>query len=335
MSRNKVEKNIAYDDVKGLYYVTLYFGTGETGKPIKKTVTTTSKKEAQRTLREHNRQKEAGTAVPPAKDTLAEYTKDYINFKATILEETTIHGYNNIYKNHIVPFFGKKPIQEVTAKDLQDYISYKSSTGLSMNSIKKHMTLLYSIFQNAYKNRVINENPVTRMDRIKTKKPEILCMDAGEIRELCQSVKGTSLEVPVMLGVYLGLRRGEVAGLKWENIDFEKSILDIKNTRTKVGNKIVEKAPKTDHSTRQLMIPAELVQILKEHKRKQQKIMNAQGLKHDYVVTGITGSPTNPNYIMSPQYSCRDRILVIVELFHFVAGCCLPFPGRLIPFFSQ
>ena len=58
MSRMKIEKNIAWDDVKKKYYVTLYFGKDDSGAIIKKTVTTTNKKEAQSMLREHNKKME-------------------------------------------------------------------------------------------------------------------------------------------------------------------------------------------------------------------------------------------------------------------------------------
>ena len=110
MSRKKVEKNIAKDDVNGLYYVTLYYGVDEKGKPIKKTETTTSVKEARKILKEHNRKREAGLAVPPVKNSLSDVTRDFIAYNATTLAATTINGYSNIYKNHIAPYFKNKPI---------------------------------------------------------------------------------------------------------------------------------------------------------------------------------------------------------------------------------
>ena len=96
MSRTKIEKNIAWDDVRNVYYVTLNFGKDANGKYNKKCVTCTSKKEARQRLREHNAKMEAGTAVHPVKDTLADYTRDFIDYKATSLEKSTIYGYMNM-----------------------------------------------------------------------------------------------------------------------------------------------------------------------------------------------------------------------------------------------
>lgn len=296
MARKTKEKNISWDDQKKCYYVTLYFGTKENGKPDRGYATTTSLKEARQILKEHNRKKAAGIAVPPVKNTLSDVTRDFIAYKATSLAETTIHGYTNIYKNHIQPYFKSKPIQEVNTKDIQDYVAAKAKT-LSMNSVKKHIDLLYSVFQNAYNTRIINENPIARMEPFRGQKPKMQCMDASEITKLCQSVSGTNLEIPVLLAAFLGLRRGEIAGLRWQDIDFENAVIHIENTRTKAGGKLVEKTPKTERSNRQLLLPEELSAILQEHKRKQTVILRCHEQTHDYVVTGRGGKPCSPNYI--------------------------------------
>ena len=142
MARTKIEKNIAWDDVRECYYVTLNYGKGADGKYKKKVTTCSSKKEARAILKEHNRKMEAGLAVPPVKNSFSDYTKDYIEFKSASLEKTTIYGYTNIWKNHIDPYFKKKCIQEISAKDIQDYIGAKAKEDLSLTSIKKHLALM-------------------------------------------------------------------------------------------------------------------------------------------------------------------------------------------------
>lgn len=293
MSRIKVEKNIAWDDKRECYYVTLNYGKGNDGKNKKEQVTCSSKRDARAILKDHLKKMEAGTAVIPAKDTLADCTKSFIDYKATTLEKSTIYGYTNIWKNHIVPYFGNKRIQDVTAKDIQDYISVKA-TCVSMTTVKKHIALLYSVFKNAYMTRLINENPLDRLDRVKAKAEKFECMNAVEVAQLCRSVRGTQLELPVMLAAYMGLRRGEILGLKWEHIDFATCTLSIENTRTMVGKNVVEKAPKTEKSTRQLHIAEPLVPVLLEQQAKQKKHPN---LRTDFVVTMDNGRPFKPNYL--------------------------------------
>lgn len=69
MGRIRIEANISKDEERNLYYACLYYGKSDDGKPKKSYVTASSLKEARRILREHNKQKQAGTAVPPVKDT--------------------------------------------------------------------------------------------------------------------------------------------------------------------------------------------------------------------------------------------------------------------------
>ena len=297
MSRMKIEKNIAWDDVKKKYYVTLYFGKDDNGITRKKTVTTTSKKEAQSILREHNKKMEAGTAVVPNKTTLVEYTREYIEYKALTLSQTTIYGYRNILKNHITPYFKKKSIQDITPKDIQDYITAKANTAISLQSIKKHVALLYSVFQNAYRGRIIDENPIDRLERIKAPSSKMECMNAQEISSLCSNLVGTQLEVPVKLAAYLGLRRGEVLGLKWEHVDFDNATIRICNTRTEAGHTVIEKQPKTERSNRQLQLTPELVDFLKRQQQKQASISRWTNEPQDYVVTMDNGKAFDPNYL--------------------------------------
>ena len=301
MARTKIEKNIAWDDVRECYYVTLNYGKGADGKYKKKVTTCSSKKEARAILKEHNRKMEAGLAVPPVKNSFSDYTKDYIEFKSASLEKTTIYGYTNIWKNHIDPYFKKKCIQEISAKDIQDYIGAKAKEDLSMTSIKKHLARMYSVFKNAYMDHLINENPIDRMEPIKAKSYHKACMNAAEIAELCESVMGTQLEVPVMLASYLGLRRGEILGLKWEHIDFATATLYVENTRTMAGNDIIEKAPKTERSMRPVHLNQMLLEMLMDKKAKRRK-----NIDHDYVVTNDRGNPINPNYLTD----CFHRHLI-------------------------
>ena len=310
MSRIKVEKNIAWDDKRECYYVTLNYGKGKDGKNKKEQVTCSSKKDARAILKEHLRKMEAGSAVIPAKDTLADCTKAFIEYKATMLAESTIYGYTNIWKNHIVPYFGSKRIQDVTAKDIQDYISVKANSDLSMATVKKHTALLYSVFKNAYMTRLINENPLDRLERVKAKSEKFECMNAVEIAQLCRSVKGTQLELPVMLAAYMGLRRGEILGLKWEHIDFETRTLSIENTRTMVGKNVVEKAPKTEKSTRLLHLADPLIPVLLMQHAKQKLQPN---ICTDFVVTMDNGRPFKPNYLTESfhKHLCKNNMKLV------------------------
>ena len=299
MGRKKYEKNIYKDDERNLYYVTLYYGTDQNGKKIKKTKTTTSIKEARKMRNEHNKKRAAEELVMPVDDTLIKYVSDYIDYKALSKAETTIYGYRVILNKHLAPYFKTAKLQTITAQHLQSYIVAKTQEGLSMATIKKHIDLLKSVFQDACKKDILAKNPVDRIEPLSPPKADIKCLNASELVIVLESLKDTTLECPVRLAGCLGLRRGEVLGLKWSDIDFEKAELTVARSRTQVGNTNVEKAPKTERSKRTLTLSPTLIDALKHQKAWQDEKRASKHYfeENDYVVTTSTGKPYDCTYL--------------------------------------
>lgn len=298
MARKKVHPNIAYDDVKGTYYVTLYYGLDENGKPKKSSKTAKTISEAKRILKEHESQRTTGTSCAPSSLTLSSYIDTYLDFKSGSLQPTTIYGYQNIAK-HIRAFFRKKKIQEIDTVALRKYVNYVQSLGLSNSSINKHIAFLKSVFSSAKRDGIITKNPAEFIDNLKVQDAERTCYDAQQINQLCLSVQGTSLEIPVLLGAYLGMRRGEILGLTWDHVDLDAKQLTIATTLTKAGSQRIEKEPKTKKSYRSLAIPDLLCAKLAAQKDRLETLLrnNCQLERHNYVVFLKNGHPFSPNYL--------------------------------------
>lgn len=108
MGRTKVENNIAFDEKRKLYYVTLNWGKGPDGKYRKTCATTKNKREAQRLLKEHLRNRAAETAIAPVNTTLTGAVETYIRYKEASLAATTVYGYNNILDKQFTKMMSKK-----------------------------------------------------------------------------------------------------------------------------------------------------------------------------------------------------------------------------------
>lgn len=298
MSRKTISKNISLDEERKLYYVCLNWGKGEGGKYVKTYFTTDNKREAQRRLKQHEQDRKAGKLVIPSKLTLADAAENYLRYKTLELEETTIYGYRNILKNHIKPYFKETPIQNITLQNIQDYEIEKAKS-LSLSTIKKHRELLKSIFLDAVRKQLISNNPLALMERQRKTTRQKSCMNAAEIAELLESVKDTQLELPVTLASLLGLRRGEVLGLRWEDIDFNNRLLHVCNARTKAGSKIIEKQPKTEKSNRSFLIPEAVIAVLTKAQNERMKQLASKNYYVDsgYVCVKKNGMPFAPNYL--------------------------------------
>jgi len=318
MSRKKTDiKNVSYDDVKKLYYVTLYYGTDENNKPIKKTVTCKTKPEAKNIIKTFEADKIKDEVVKPKNETLEEWL-DYWLEKVVkpINESTTYCGYKAII-NHIKDAdIGKIQIQKLTPKDIQEYFQYKLTTPpkgkkepLSTNTVKKHYVLLRTALGLAKQQDVIRNNPMEKVVPPKYVKPKINFYNLEQLQKLFSLSEGTLLEPAVYLAGMLGLRREEISGLKWKNVDLKENIIIIDEVAVRADNDVIKKAPKTSTSIRKLIIPDLLRNVLErvnnqqiENRKtylKEEANDNSNINENEYVVSNLNGEPLNPAHLSS------------------------------------
>lgn len=308
MARKRVSNNISYDDKRKLYYVTLNYGVDQAGKRIKKTVTYKSKKEAKERLVEFEGEKLRNDIIMPRNETLADWLDYWMDNVVKINREmTTYAGYNFIITKHIKPSIGKIKLQELTPAMLQFYYASKQTEkrengekALSSNTVKKHHILLKTALGFAVMQGVIAMNPVDKVSPPKYVRPKISYYNVDELKKLFRLVETDYiLEPAVYLAGTLGLRRGEICGLKWSNVDFENKVIYIIDTRVRVNNDVQEKKTKNATSTRKLamgeLLYKKLYEIKSKHNEKSKN--NLKDKTHEYVVIDENGEPINPGYL--------------------------------------
>lgn len=312
MARVKVEKNIAYDDIRDIYYVTLNYGNGPDGKRIKKTETFKKKKDAQNRLKEFEGAKLKNDILLPREETLGEWLDYWMeNVVKVNREKTTYAGYKVIVDKHIKPALGEIKIQKLTPKILQSYYTSKQDERddndkplLSSNTVKKHHTLLKTALKLAHMQGVINANPADKVSPPKYIKPEISFYTVEEMKKLFELVdKEYILKPAVYLAGILGLRREEIAGLKWSNVDFMNKLIHIVEVRARADREIVIKKTKNESSTRKLAMNDTLEEKLKEVLEAQisSREFLGESMYNDsgYVVVNEYGHEVNPGYLSS------------------------------------
>lgn len=252
MSRKTIQKNLAYDDVRQLYYVTFY----DHGRH---TCTFRTKAEALAALYPGAAALPADDglpAVPPSSSaTLGQWmnwwlTED-VNLNRAV---STAYAYRNMARCHILPALGHIPLQKLTALGLQTYLGDKLRQGLSPNTVIKHYTLLFTCLRRAVQLNLLPTNPMAQVTPPKKAEIQYHFYTPEQLRTLFQAAEGTPLELAVKLAAYLGLRRSEIAGLRWKCVDLQAGVVVIQEVRTEVGGQEVIKRPKTRRSVRRLGI---------------------------------------------------------------------------------
>jgi len=309
--RKKVEKNIAYDDVKKLYYVTFYYGVID-GKKKQETKTFTNKKDAKKSLTEFEYQKTNGLLAKPDGTTMGELFDRFIKSKETAeCAVTTIGGYKRIW-GHMSPIFKDVKVQDLTPLMVDNYFNIKREESknklkenpnakvLNTNSLRKHYNLINQMVSYAVKKDIIKVNFMEKVDKPAYIKPDYEVYEKEEMQKLLPLLTDYYFDVAIKIAIYLGVRLSEVMGLKWDNVDFEKRLIYIKEANVVDSGKVYTKCVKTESSERKLYIPDALMEDLKKSKEKYNRRKSNPHIVFEdsgYVIFNDDGSAAHPGSV--------------------------------------
>ena len=240
------------------------------------------------------------------------FLADWLKMMKSSVEPTTYAAYDLTIRKRIIPYFDqhypKLLLRDVTAKHIQDYYTYElEELGVSPNTVIHRHANLRKALQYAYKTDMIPCNPADKVQRPKKIRFESSPYNGEELEALFAAVKGTDLELGVILAAFYGLRRSEIVGLKWDAIDFNRKVFTIRHTVTQtfVDGKFTEIArdrAKTQSSLRSLPLVPPFEALLLNLKEQQEKNRALCGNRYcedykDYVYVNVTGHRIKPAYL--------------------------------------
>ncbi|MDW7668043.1 MAG: tyrosine-type recombinase/integrase [Bacillota bacterium] len=247
-----------------------------------------------------------GTLVIPDDSTLKEYLESWLEGRTDELSPTTISGYKTIIDKHLVPAIGDIKLSELKPLTIQRYYSRKE---LSSRTLLHHHRLLRKALEDARKWEMIYRNPCDLVNAPKPKnKFKGRVLDPDEIKELLAKLEKNDLYIPVVCLLSLGLRRGELLGLKWTDIDFINKTVSIQRNVVQTTNgDIIVKDPKNETSARTLPLSDRVIKLLKK-----KKIENKENqlLIKDYKDTGFIFTEPNGEIMNPRNFSHRFRYFI-------------------------
>ena len=227
---------------------------------------------------------------------------EWLERKKRNLRLDSYEAYICNYENHIKPYFEPKDLRlcDVTPRMIQRYVDQKEVEGQSPGSIKKHLVILNGVFNDAVRMQELMFNPCARVSTSRGEKFRGRAYTAEEARQLLSAIQGDPIEPPVCLGLYLGLRRSEVAGLRWMDVDFDRDQVHIRNTTVRFSTVSEQEKTKSRASRRDLFLPAGLKSYLLDLREKQREDLAFLGMtmtNESHVCQWPDGRPYQPDYI--------------------------------------
>ena len=247
----------------------------------------------------------------------------WLEQKQPEIRPVTYDGYLVFMETHIEPYF--KPLglglRDVTPQHIQEYFtskikSKKNPNGLSGNSLIKHNVVIRGALQDAMWKNLIPYNPADRVKMPKKEKFVGKAYDVEQAKVLVSKLNEEPLKSAVILGLYYGLRRSEVCGLRWRDVDFKNCTMTICNTVVQVKEIYEQEQTKSEASRRTMVLLPETIPYLKALKKHQTEMRLKLGSDYnvnDHVCVWDDGRQMRPDYITRKfrQFLIKEELPLI------------------------
>lgn len=269
------------------------------------------KKELARVALEFENKIQNGEMIDAKNLRLSQFCDQYLDMVDDNLAPNTKHFYTRIINDYIKPSLGNLKLNQIKPVHVQQFILTLSTEGgrkdgkgekISPATVKRYFTVLKSIMARAYRLDLIEHNPTetAKLDLPKVIEPDIAIFTKEEAAYMlsCLEKEPTEFKLLIHLAIVTGLRRGELAALSWDCIDFENKSLTVKQSAYKpIGKEIALKPPKTRGSVRSIAIPEYLIALLRHYKVEQSERRLKLGSKwegNNWIFTQWNGKIINP-----------------------------------------
>ena len=234
-------------------------------------------------------------------ETMHDLAKAYWWPSVETLRPNSVRKYADVYKHHIKPVFGHLRPSEVRHVQVQEWANSLVRRGIAASSVANHVAMLSSIFKALMRHEACQFNPATGVKTPKAKKRRRM-MSVEDMRNLLSMVDGTPLAAPVFLAGVLGLRRGELCGLKWSNVNTRTrrvSVVEQRLIRQGIKGKAVGEGPvKRESSERSFVLPQVLMDQV-------ERVGDKDSI---YVCTNGKGKPWNPEHLTGAWARERSKL---------------------------
>jgi integrase len=266
-----------------------------------------TKKDAEDALTEVLGKMHAGTYVETARQTVAEYLREWLDAIGGTIRPGTLRSYRTNMEVHVITRIGGVPLAKVTPVRLNSLYAellvsgrHDGNGGLSTRTVRYTHTILHRAFRDAVRWGLLHRNPSDFADPPRHIKPEMRVWTTDELRAFLAFVAGDELHALWVLLATSGMRRGEALGLRWQDVDLRKGRLSVRQSLSSGGGKLSFSPPKTARSRRSLSLDPGTVAVLRTHRAQQGEDQLAEGVvggAGGLVFARSDGSPTRPDSV--------------------------------------
>ena len=284
-----------------------------TGKRIIKNVLGKTQAEVREKLRRTMEETRGLDMARAGEYTIGQWLEVWFNDYAMLkVRPSSYQTYRGYLDHHIKPYIGGIPLTKLSSLDLQrlykrllsdgrvDRVeSKKQPKGLSAKTVRNIHQIISSALKLAVEQKLIARNPAEGCALPKVERKEMQTLPVEQLTSFLREAKESGVYEMYYIDLVTGLRRGELLGLKWEDVDLERGDLRVKRQLARINGEIVEAPLKTKNAYRTLPLAADAIGILKAQKK---KVGNSP-----WVFPSPTGGPLSPDCVNNMLHRVLKR----------------------------
>jgi integrase len=274
------------------------------GKRKRKYIYGETRKAVQEQLRALQREQEAGVRLDAARQSVKQFLERWIaDSIRPHRRPKTVDSYVQIVQLYLVPAIGHHALSALTPAHVQSMINALHAGGgrrgqpLSAQTISHIRSVLRKALGQAVKWGLVARNVATLVEMPEIKGHAITPLSPQQAQALLAAVRGYRLEALYRVALSLGLRKGEIIGLRWTDIDLDLGVLRVAQAIQRTSQGLTTDAPKTRRGVRTLLLPEPLVLALCEHRARlelERREAGALWNEHDLAFPSDCGTPLEP-----------------------------------------
>lgn len=276
-----------------------------------------SQKEARALLREMQQEQKSGLDASYSNYTVEQFKEVWFEqVVSRTVKPTTLSGYDWIFSKYILPAMGQTKLASLKPVQIQAFINKMSDSGYAPETVRNAYRRLRTMCETAVLWRIIPFNPCNGVRLPRAKKQSGSVLDVQQLVRLLYLMRGERFELVYWLGALLGLRRGELCGLRWTDINWEERTITIAQQVAMVDNRPNIQTTKND-TERTLPLTGTLIEGLRKRQREmeeERQFMAERWHEHGLIFPSSIGTPLSPRNLSRHLESIRGEALKDVTL---------------------
>jgi integrase len=263
------------------------------GKTFKK------KADAHDWLRKTQNKLEMGQNIEGGKLTLAQYLPVWLENSEASLRSTTVEQYHQIYRDHILPHIGKIQLKDLQLAQIERLYTGLLGSGVSVRTVRMVHSVLHKALEKSVAYGHLGRNPAYGASLPRYTHSEMKVLDADQAHQFLVAAQDSRYEALYSLAIHTGMRQGELFGLKWADLNWNKGELRIqRQVKREPGQGWTFANPKTKKGRRTIKLGVEILKLLKAHKKNQdvqKSILGSRWKENGLILPSLVGTPLNPS----------------------------------------